>query len=150
MKKTRGDSEFSVNADDSVLLGDRVTMSLEIGADFANMEHHNDFDALHNAMPHTKNEDVVPWFHFNSDIYSSEYKGVSVLDEVVNVYPDEKIDLRPYILENPITVTIYTKFQRLVDFFRNENMRHLLVRFPHNGHLAGIITRQDIFAYMAL
>ena len=114
------------------------------------MFHSNEYDDLAGGYPFPGKDDIVHWTAFNSDIQSSEFKGKEILADCLENHKDERVDLRPYILENPLTITIYTKFERVLDLFRTQHMRHLLVRYPSNGDLAGIITRQDVFAYMHL
>ena len=93
---------------------------------------------------------IIDWKEFNVDIYSTEYTGKKVLTEVVQIYPEEQVDLRPYIIENPLTINIYVKFERILDLFRTMHLRHLPVVNPADGSIQGIITRKDIFAYMSL
>ena len=63
---------------------------------------------------------------------------------------EEWVDLRPYMIESPLTVSVHDKFYRVLEQFRINHLRHLLVIDPANGSLQGIITRKDIFAYNGL
>ena len=103
-----------------------------------------------NGFPNTPQNRLIHWTEFNCDIYSTEYTGEKVVTEVCDVYLDEKVDLRPYMWENPITVSVYTRFDRILELFRMLHLRHMLVVNPADASLVGIITRQDLFAYMHL
>jgi len=60
---------------------------------------------------------------------------------------EEWIDLRPYMVEQPLTVTIHDNFQKVLTQFRINHCRHLVVIDPSDGGVKGVITRKDIFAY---
>ena len=55
---------------------------------------------LDNAPP-TKN--VLPWWMFNSDLYSSDRKYEEVAD-IFEMFGHKKVDLRPYMIEEPYVV----------------------------------------------
>ena len=63
---------------------------------------------------------------------------------------DKVIDLRPYMIEKPYCVYDTDSLEKLVELFRLMNLRHLPVVNETDNVLIGIITRQDIFAYMSL
>lgn len=63
---------------------------------------------------------------------------------------EEWIDLRPYMIEQPINVSINTKLFAVLESFRLNHLRHLMVVNPADGKIAGIITRKDLFKYMSL
>ena len=67
---------------------------------------------------------------------------------IVPEYKDEWIDLRPYMIENPIKISVDTTLEDALELFYLFHLRHLIVTDPHNGKIAGIVTRKDIFAYM--
>ena len=71
-----------------------------------------------------------------------------MLNEVCDHYPDEMIDLRPYMWEYPYTVTIHDTVQKCLDIFLNNQLRHLFVVNPVDGMCVGVITRKDLFAYV--
>ena len=60
------------------------------------------------------------------------------------------IDLRPYYIETPFLAQSTDRLQKVLDVFRHMHLRSLPVTNPGTGELEGIITRQDIFAYMSL
>jgi len=73
-----------------------------------------------------------------------------VILDVIEENFEEWVDLRPYFIEYPFTVSIYDKFHRVLDSFRLNHLRHLCVIDPCNGELKGVITRKNIFAYNGL
>ena len=72
-----------------------------------------------------------------------------ILDVIEDNF-EEWIDLRPYIIESPFSVSLHDKFYRIVEQFRINHCRHMCVVDPSNGELKGVITRKDIFAYNGL
>jgi len=90
---------------------------------------------------------VLNWENFLVDIYSTEPDATDVLANVVEDCSEEWIDLRPYMIESPLTVSVHDKFFRVLEQFRINHLRHLCVIDPANGALRGVITRKDIFSY---
>jgi len=70
--------------------------------------------------------------------------------EIAEKFPNELVDLRPYMIEKPYTVTTKDKLYKILDIFRFMHLRHLPVIKESTGTLEGIITRSDIFSYMSL
>mgnify|MGYP000886911491 CR=1 FL=1 len=68
----------------------------------------------------------------------------------MNLDKDKKIDLRPYMNDNPMTVSLSDSLYKCTDVFRKMHLRHLCVIHPKGGKLEGIITRQDIFQWLDL
>jgi CBS domain-containing protein len=60
------------------------------------------------------------------------------------------IDLRPYMFNHPFVVYPHDDLTRANELFRHHHLRHLPVVNPGNGALVGIVTRKDLFKYMAL
>lgn len=54
------------------------------------------------------------------------------------------------MIEKPYFVYESDKIQKIVEVFRLMNLRHLPVLSEADNTVVGIITRQDIFAYMSL
>jgi CBS domain-containing protein len=73
-----------------------------------------------------------------------------VLENVCFAYYDELIDVRPYIWEHPFTVTIHDPLEKCLSLFVTHSLRHLCVVNPKDGSVAGIITRKDLFKWVAL
>ncbi len=63
---------------------------------------------------------------------------------------DKLIDLRPYMISELYTVDIKDKFPKVLQMFRFMHLRHLPVVDKETGEIKGIITRQDLFAYMSI
>lgn len=103
-----------------------------------------------NGFPVTPQSKILPWTNFLVDIFSSEADAEHVILDVIEENFEEWIDLRPYMIENPITVSQNDKFQKVLDQFRLNHCRHLMVVDPSNGNLTGVITRKDLFAYNSL
>ena len=70
--------------------------------------------------------------------------------EILKENKDKKIDLRPYMIENPFTVFTTDYLEKCVDLFRKMHVRSIVVINPKNGRLQGIITREDLFKFMDL
>ena len=70
--------------------------------------------------------------------------------DVVEENPEQWIDLRPYMVESPMQVSMHDKFYKVLEQFRINHCRHMMVVDPSSGNLVGIITRKDIFAYNGL
>lgn len=107
-----------------------------------------DYDAL-NGFPDTPNHLVLPWETFNANINSTEADPEVALDIIEENY-EEWVDLRPYMIESPMTVMLQDRFYKVLEQFRLNHLRHMCVIDPSNGALRGIITRKDIFAYNGL
>ena len=54
-------------------------------------------------------EVIIDWKHFNCDMYSSDTSYKTVLD-IANANLQERLDLRPYMIENPILCFSTDKF----------------------------------------
>lgn len=90
------------------------------------------------------------WSDFNVDIYSTEADAQTVILDVIEENFEEWIDLRPYMIESPLTVSVHDKFYKILEQFRINHCRHMMVVDPSTGSLRGVITRKDIFAYNGL
>jgi len=84
--------------------------------------------------------DELPWEYFNSDFESRDRTYEEVKD-ICEKYGDKTIDVRPYMIQSPYTVTTEDKLKKCVELFRYMHLRTLLVNSPYDGHLVGIITR---------
>jgi len=105
-----------------------------------------EYDAR-NGFPETPAHKALGWSEFEVDIYSNEADATDVLANVIEDCHEEWIDLRPYMIESPLTVSVHDKFYKVLEQFRINHCRHLLVIDPANGALKGVITRKDIFSY---
>ena len=79
-------------------------------------------------------EVIVDWKHFNCDLFSSDISHTTVQD-ICEKNTTERIDLRPYMIENPIICFTTDKFQKVLDIFRFNQCRQLCVINPVNGRL---------------
>jgi CBS-domain-containing membrane protein len=104
------------------------------------------YDADH-GFPETPDDMIVDWRLFNKNLESSE-PDISKAIEVIKNNPEQKIDLRPYMIEYPMTVRRYESLINVVEKFRQHNLRTLPVVSYVDQSLIGIITRKDLFAYM--
>lgn len=102
-----------------------------------------------NGYPATPDDKKVSWENFISDIHSNDFP----YDDAWNIADangEELIDLRPYMIENPLTVHAFIRLPKILTIFRLHHLRHLPVVAPSTREILGIITRKDIFAYMPL
>jgi CBS domain containing-hemolysin-like protein len=96
-----------------------------------------------------KDENVLNWRFFCSDMYSKDRKYKEV-EDICERFGHKTIDLRPYFIESPYTVQTTDKLPKCLELFRTMHSRALPVNDPNTGITVGMLTRQDIFAYMAL
>lgn len=61
--------------------------------------------------------------------------------EVIDKFQKKYLDLRPYMNDNPMTVSVQDSISKCTDVFRKMHLRHLCVIHPIGGKLTGIITR---------
>jgi len=73
-----------------------------------------------------------------------------MVKDICEKHKDELIDLRPYMIENVHKCTRFDYLPLILNTFRYNHLRHLVVVNPINNRLEGVITRQDIFMYMPL
>jgi len=116
---------------------DKVKMTLE--------KYTGDRDRM--EIPFTTN--LLEWEHFNVDFWSTERK-FSEVQHIADQYPEETIDLRPYMIEAPFKVHTTDRLPKVLDYFRMFHLRALPVIDPNDGKPQAVITRQDLFAYMSL
>lgn len=94
-------------------------------------------------------EVIVDWKHFNPDLYSTDQDHRTIAD-IAEKNLRERLDLRPYMIENPVICFSTDKFQKVLDVFRFNCCRQICVVNPVSGRLCGVIGREDLFAYMSL
>jgi len=100
--------------------------------------------------------DLVPasgiplhWSYFCGDFYSTERK-VKEVAEIVAHFGHKFIDLRPFMIEYPYSVFTTEKLPKVLEMFRHLHLRALPVINPKTGMPVGVLTRQDIFAFMSV
>lgn len=92
---------------------------------------------------------VLPWNYFNVDFLSSQHDFTEV-ERLCEKFPDKKVDLRPYMIEEPFTCSTTDKLPKVLEMFRHFHLRALPVINPSNGLPVAVLTRQDLFAWMDL
>ena len=105
------------------------------------------YDEVH-GWPATPEDELIDWSHFCMNIYSDEVSAEYVLQKIIPQYQDEWIDLRPYMIESPFQISLNATLEDALELFYLLHLRHLIVTDPHNGKIAGIVTRKDIFVWM--
>jgi CBS domain-containing protein len=99
------------------------------------------------SLPETEN--ILDWWLFNSDMYSTE-RSSSEVEEIMLTNIERLVDLRPYMIEEPYIVYSTDKLDKCLELFRNMHLRALPVIDPNNGSCVYMLTREDLFAYMSL
>jgi len=92
----------------------------------------------------------MPWKNFCRDFWSKDLKVTREMKAVCEYYENYLVDFRPYLIESPITVFTTDSLKNCVELMRNMYLRHIIVISPVDGTLQGIITRQDLFAWLDL
>lgn len=94
---------------------------------------------------------LLSWRYFNCDMYSTE---LSISDpEVMRIISEnlhQKIDLRPYMIVSPYVCTTTDRFQKVLEIFRQMQLRQVCVINPVDGSLQGVISRENLFNYLSL
>lgn len=67
-------------------------------------------------------EVIVDWKHFNCDMISSD-KNWTTVEELAMKNTTERLDLRPYMIENPVICFTTDKFTKVLDIFRFNQCR---------------------------
>jgi CBS domain-containing protein len=101
-------------------------------------------------FPETPHQLILPWRHFGRDFWSKDKKVTREVKSVCEYYENYMVDLRPYLIESPVTVFTTDSLKNCVELMRNMYLRHLIVISPVDGSLQGIITRQDLFLWLDL
>ena len=84
------------------------------------LEHENHSPYYDEAVgfPATPKDELIPWWKFNMNITSDEVDATYVLEEIIDKHSEKWVDLRPYMIENPIKVSIYCKCTEVLELFR--------------------------------
>ena len=101
-------------------------------------------------FPESSGHSCLPWTDFTRPFMSLDLKLDKLVEHICNQHVDKLVDVRPYMIENPETVTRYDLLPKILGRFRLMHLRHLTVVNPTNNHLEGMITRQDIFNWMPM
>lgn len=114
-----------------------------LGSNSQNSSDHEDYKQYPLA------EKAFTWEELNQD-FGSHPKTLKDAEVFGQLYKEEELDLRPYMIERPFTVSQFDKFPKVLNLFRQMQLRQLLVTNDADGKLVGIITRQDLFSFMSL
>ena len=76
---------------------------------------------------------VLPWQLFRKDFLGKDFPMNEAVKNCINDNPDEKLDLRPYINDNPMTVVNTDSILKCCELFRKMHLRHLCVIHPTTG-----------------
>jgi CBS domain-containing protein len=72
------------------------------------------------------------------------------IESIAQKHPEQRLDLRSYMIEDPHYVTELTTMKKAIDIFKQMQLRQLPVVNKKDGTVTGMLTRQDFFAYMTL
>jgi len=103
----------------------------------------------HGIYPPQGGEDLS-WSHFTVPFVSTDREYTEGFAELCNMHSDQRVDLRPYMIENPEQCTKFDFLPKLVARFRHFHLRHLIVTNSFTGEPEGIVTRGDLFNYLPL
>jgi hypothetical protein len=62
-------------------------------------------------------ENMLHWEDLNQDFYSRP-KNYKLIADLSKTFADKELDLRPYMIERPHTVSLYDKFTKVIDLFK--------------------------------
>jgi len=88
------------------------------------------------------------WTYFTRDFWSKDLPVTDEHKQICQYNQNAMIDLRPYLIENPMMVMTTDNISKCVDYMRKFHMRHIPVVHPADGKIRGIITRQDLFRWL--
>lgn len=93
----------------------------------------------------------LEWSDFNVDFHS-EVQSIKQpkFAQIAEKESRLNVDLRPYMVPRPYTVYENDSIQKCLNLFRLMNLRQLPVLNEDDGSIVGIITRQDLFAFMTV
>ena len=144
-------SDPNKNSDPNKATGDDSALSSEISLYAENQKPFsisNFYD--YDSFPESKGFQIISWSNFTRAFDGLDLKCTQEITEICEKHLDKLVDLRPYMIENPEICSKFDTLPRIVARFMNMHLRHLIVVNPTNDRLEGIITRQDLFLYMAL
>lgn len=94
-----------------------------------------------NTYPPTPDEKLLHWTKFTRDFWSNDMPVTDEHKQICDYNESAKIDLRPYLIENPVVLKTTDYLSKCVDYMRKFHMRHIPVLHPHDSKLKGVITR---------
>ena len=108
-----------------------------------------DFTLLKELAEIPVTNETLDWRLFNIDYYSHD-REFEEIEQILEENRDKLVDIRPYIIDTPHCAQSTDRLQKVLNVFRTMHLRTLPVVNPGTGKLEGVITRQDLFAYMGL
>ena len=134
----------SINSDSNRSSLGAVSESDEIGTTRNEEEDENDMVEKLSPLE-------LDWSDFNVDFHSTcPDVNSKEIQKIAHTHSSKVIDLRPYMVPRPFTVFENDNFQKCLDIFRLMNLRHMPVLAEEDGSIVGMITRQDLFAFMSV
>jgi hypothetical protein len=100
------------------------------------------------TYPPTPDEKLLHWTKFTRDFWSVDMSVTKEHVQICEFNQSAMIDLRPYLIENPMRVMTTDYLSKCVEYMRKFHMRHIPVLHPSDGKLRGIITREDLFKWL--
>lgn len=88
-----------------------------------------------------KSRNILDWNFFVRDFLSKDLGVTQKLKEQCYKDATKMIDLRPYMIENPETITKFDFLPKIHRRFTQLHLRHLTVVNPVTGKLEGMVTR---------
>lgn len=107
------------------------------------------FSVAFGTVANPISDNLLHWSKFCTDINSTN-RAYEEVQEMVEESINQRIDVRPYMVHHPHVAFTHDSFAKILDIFRLMHLRHLPVISGADGELRGMITRQDLFKYMAL
>lgn len=92
----------------------------------------------------------VPYTEFTVSYEGLERQTTQKIKEQCQQDQNKMVDLRPYMIENPETCNRFDYLPKILRRFLHMHLRHLIVVNPVTGLMEGMITRQDVFAWLPL
>jgi CBS domain-containing protein len=117
-----------------------------LGKSTATIQIYTGDEDLNTAPPSTN---VLHWSYFNTSMYTKDRKWAEVA-LLAEHYKHKQIDLRPYMIEEPYSVSTTDRLEKVLELFRHFHLRALPVVDPHDGTPVAMFTRADLFQYMWL
>jgi CBS domain-containing protein len=89
----------------------------------------------------------VDWTKFEES-FKSENLPLSEIAAICQQSPHERVDLAKYMQDEPFVVTTETSAYHAIFIFHQNSLRHLPVVHEENNQIAGIISRENIVAFL--
>ena len=94
-----------------------------------------DYDTIFdtNIYEESPEDHIVPWQYFTRDLESNDLPVDNIVKTFIDVNRGKQIDLRPYLILNPITLVTTDPLHKCCDLFRKMHVRHMIVMDPITG-----------------